>query len=168
MMNFGQFLKDKIHGGIERLEHENAESDSYVDYIEEEYRQPVSSRKRVSYADYDGYEPDNVTQITPDVQRNVVLAPLKSVDGAPAVIEGLRAGDVCIVNLEGVELDTAQRIADFLGGASHAMHGDIKRVNENIFIMAPQGVNINDLIRSESRTLSNVFPWVSKAKTARY
>ncbi|MDR1689036.1 MAG: cell division protein SepF [Clostridiales bacterium] len=166
-MNLGQLIKDKIYGGIERLEHENAQSDTYVDYVEEEYRQPVSGHRR-SYVNYDEYEPDNVTHIKPDVQRNVVLAPLKSVDGAPAVIDSLRAGDVCIVNLEGVELDTAQRIADFLGGASHAMNGAIKRVNENIFIMAPEGVNINDLIRSESKSLSNILPWVSKAKTARY
>lgn len=139
------------------------EEDEGYEYevVEEEVAEPESKKRTTTYDVK--HESDNVKRIQPDIPCKIVLAELNSIDDAPDVVNNLRVNQVCIVNLEGVELDTAQRIADFLGGASYAMNGNIERINESIFVMAPLGVNIEDLMRHEEKSVSSIFSWVSKS-----
>ena len=146
------------------------EEDESYDYEEEEQSEPVreSAKESARYtrprANYDEFlsQTSNVTQIKPAATYDVLICQLKTIDDAPDVVDNLRVNHICLVNLEGVDVSTAQRIADFLGGASHAMRGNIERVNESIFIMAPTGINIKDLLKRD-KAASGIFSWVSKS-----
>ena len=57
---------------------------------------------------------------------------------AQLVAEYLKDGKTIVVNLEGIEISQAQRIIDFIGGASFAVDGSLKAISNNIFIVAPE------------------------------
>jgi len=156
-MNFIEKLKESLV----TLREEDESYEYELEDVEVPEAPARAARPRVSLDDFT-YESDNVKQIKPDISYDVVLATLRSIDDAPDVVNNLRVNHVCIVNLEGVELEVAQRIADFLGGASFAMNGSIEKINENIFVMAPLGINIKDLIKRSEKS-SGIFSWVSKA-----
>lgn len=44
-------------------------------------------------------------------------------DDAQMIIDHLNRGQIIVINMEDLDLPTAQRIADFIGGASYAVDG---------------------------------------------
>lgn len=59
-----------------------------------------------------------------------------------------------IVNMEKLVPHEMQRAVDFLTGACCALNGTVEKVTDNIFIFAPEHVNINP----EKLKQRNVFP----------
>lgn len=48
-----------------------------------------------------------------------------------------------ILNLEGLDVDIAQRVIDFTCGVAYALNGDLQKVSSYIFILTPEGVDIS-------------------------
>lgn len=88
---------------------------------------------RGGYSDYPGN--GNVTIYSPKAYADV-----------QDMIDKLRKGESIIVNLEGIESESAQRILDFLSGASYALGGSMRRVKEmhSTFLITPSGTGIMD------------------------
>lgn len=74
--------------------------------------------------------------------KMVVIEP-KTLDECRKLVDNLRARKPIIINLERVETELARKMFDFLSGASYALSGNVQRVTQNIFIFAPNNVNIN-------------------------
>ena len=47
-----------------------------------------------------------------------------------------------IINLDGTDPSTAQRILDFAAGAMYALNGSVLRISGNIFLLSPEGVGV--------------------------
>lgn len=77
-----------------------------------------------------------------------VIRPL-AFDDAQTVSDFLKQGKTIIINMEGVEIDSAQRIIDFIGGACYGLGGDLEAISANIFIAAPNSIEITGDLRSE-------------------
>lgn len=77
--------------------------------------------------------------------KMVVLEP-KGFDEAPKLVDNLRSRKPVIVNLEKLESDTARKVFDFLSGATYALNGNVQKVASNIFIFAPDNVDINSSV----------------------
>ena len=62
------------------------------------------------------------------------------------MIDKLRRGESIIVSLEALETESAQRILDFLSGASYALGGSMCRVKDmhSTFLVTPYGTGITD------------------------
>ena len=77
---------------------------------------------------------------------NVTIYSPKTYADVQDMIDNLRRGESIIVNLEGIESESAQRILDFLSGASYALGGSMRRVKEmnSTFLITPQGTGITD------------------------
>ena len=71
----------------------------------------------------------------------VVIEP-KAFDECPALVDNLRSKKPVIINLEKMETDTARKIFDFLSGATYALNGNVQKVANNIFVFAPENVDI--------------------------
>ncbi len=86
-----------------------------------------------SYSDYPG-------------NGNVTIYSPKSYADVQDMIDNLKRNESIIVNLEGIESASAQRILDFLSGASYALGGSMRRVKEmhSTFLITPQGTGITD------------------------
>jgi cell division inhibitor SepF len=92
--------------------------------------------------------------------KMVVIEP-KSLDECRKLVDNLRARKPVIINLERVETDLARKMFDFLGGATYALSGTVQRINQNIYIFAPQNVNIKAMVdrATESGKPANANPW---------
>ena len=47
-----------------------------------------------------------------------------------------------IINLEHLSTDVARKIFDFLSGATYALDGNVQKIASNIFVFAPENVDI--------------------------
>lgn len=92
--------------------------------------------------------------------KMVVIEP-KNLDECRKLVDNLRSRKPVIINLEKVETDLARKMFDFLGGATYALNGTVQRVTQNIFIFAPNNVNINAKLdrATEAGKAESSSPW---------
>jgi cell division inhibitor SepF len=73
-----------------------------------------------------------------------------SYEEAESIIDNLKARKPVIMNLDELEIELAQRILDFVGGAVYSLNGDIKKVARSIFVVAPSNVDVSQNIDERS------------------
>lgn len=83
----------------------------------------------------------NITPNTTNQFKMVVIEP-KGFDECPKLVDNLKARKPVIINLEKVESDTARKMFDFLSGATYALNGNVQKVANNIFLFAPENVDV--------------------------
>ena len=66
-----------------------------------------------------------------------------AVDDAREITETLLSGRTVILNLEGLDLEIAQRIIDFTSGATFAINGNLQKISNYIFLVTPTNVDIS-------------------------
>ncbi len=66
-----------------------------------------------------------------------------SVEDAREITETLLSGRTVILNLEGLDLEIAQRIIDFTSGATFAISGNLQKISNYIFLVTPTNVDIS-------------------------
>lgn len=71
-----------------------------------------------------------------------VIRPL-SMEDARDIADTLMDGCTVILNLEGLDVDTAQRIIDFTCGSCYSLNGSLQKVSSYIFILTPKDVDIS-------------------------
>lgn len=93
--------------------------------------------------------PRNSSKITPMTGRSNVpnmevcgIKP-KGMDDTQEIADTLLAGCTVFLNLEGLDVDLAQRVFDFCCGACYAVGGTLQKASNYIFIMAPANVDIS-------------------------
>lgn len=59
------------------------------------------------------------------------------------IADTLLAGCTVVLNLEGIDLELAQRIIDFACGTCYAIEGNLQKVSSYIFILTPSNVEIS-------------------------
>ncbi len=64
------------------------------------------------------------------------------------IVDTLLSGRTVLINMEGLNLEIAQRIIDFTSGATYAMHGSLQKVSNYIFLATPNGVDISGDIQN--------------------
>ena len=119
--------------------------DSYDDEDDDydyDYEPPAKSRSSRSN--------NKVTPMRqPQARRNngvsmevCVIRP-NSVEDAREITETLLNGRTVILNLEGMDLEIAQRIIDFTSGAAYAISGNLQKISNYIFLVTPTNVDIS-------------------------
>lgn len=135
--------------------------DEYYDedyYDEEEPElEPEKVKKPVSIKDTDisedtGYrKPSKVTPMRQNVSKKApagngmevcVIKPT-SVEEAREITETLLSNRTVVLNLEGLDVDIAQRIIDFTSGSCYAIQGNLQKISRYIFIITPCSVDIS-------------------------
>lgn len=101
-----------------------------------------------------------IVNIHTNVQMEVVVTNPESFEEATEICQQLKDKKPVVINLEKVEFNTAQRITDFVCGACYALNGNIQRVTNQIYIIAPDNVDFaGDVnIREELATNGILFP----------
>lgn len=67
----------------------------------------------------------------------------QNVDDAREITETLLADRTVVLNLEGLDVDIAQRIIDFTSGSTFAIRGNLQKISNYIFIVTPASVDIS-------------------------
>ncbi|HHV58479.1 MAG TPA: cell division protein SepF [Firmicutes bacterium] len=87
-------------------------------------------------------EGGDVLDPPPGEVRVAVRRPASFAEAEPIAAQ-IKEGQAVVVNLEGLPLATAQRLVDYLSGATYALDGNLKKVGASIFLFTPPGVNIH-------------------------
>lgn len=66
-----------------------------------------------------------------------------SLEDAKEICDYLLAGKAVVLNMEGINTETAQRIIDFTSGATYSMNGNLQKISSYIFIATPQTVELS-------------------------
>lgn len=86
----------------------------------------------------------------------------QEISEAQTVTDCLKQGKTIVINMEGVELAPAQRIIDFIGGACYAIDGSLQAISANIFIAAPNSIEVSGDLREEILNESTVSPQLGR------
>ncbi|MDL2302555.1 cell division protein SepF [Lachnospiraceae bacterium OttesenSCG-928-D06] len=140
----------------------NEEEDDYYNDYEDEDEEDVEVAPRKNniskIRESDDYSerpvkktPAKVTPMRQPVTRRVpsgqgmevcVVKP-NSVEDAREITETLLANRTVVLNLEGLDVDIAQRIIDFTSGSCYAIDGNLQKISHYIFIITPASVDIS-------------------------
>ncbi len=89
-----------------------------------------------------------------------VIKPSK-VEDYREIAETLLSGCTVVLNLEGIDVELAQRIIDFSSGSCYAIGGGLQKVSSYIFILTPSSVEISgdiqDLLNGAMPTMRTSF-----------
>lgn len=105
-----------------------------------------------------GNKKGKVVNINTTTQIKVVVIQPETFEEAKDIADTLKTKNPVVINLEDVEKDVARRIIDFLSGAVYALDGNIQKVSNGIFLVAPYNVGIMGDFKDELRS-KGVFPW---------
>ena len=83
-----------------------------------------------------------VVNIHTTTQLKVVVLQPTTYNDATEIAGHLKEKKPVVVNLEKLDKETARKIVDFLSGAVYALRGSIKRLQGDLFVLTPEGVNI--------------------------
>lgn len=91
---------------------------------------------------------NNVTPMRPVQKRTskgmeVCVIKPSAVEEQLEIGETLLSGRTVILNLEGLDLEIAQRIIDFTSGTAYAIGGNLQKVSNYIFLVTPNNVGIS-------------------------
>lgn len=67
----------------------------------------------------------------------------KSMEDAREITETLLEECTVVLNMEGLDLEIAQRIIDFASGSCYAVHGNLQKISNYIFLITPESVDIS-------------------------
>ena len=71
-----------------------------------------------------------------------------SLEDEREITDTLLNGTTVVINMEGLSVDLAQRIIDFISGATFAIHGNLQKISSYIFLATPSGVDISGDIQN--------------------
>ena len=81
------------------------------------------------------------------------------VGSAVCVVESVAlmlSGRAVVINLEGVQVDLAQRIIDFSSGACYSIDGNLQKISSYIFIITPSNIELTGEFQSVSGSNASV------------
>ena len=137
-------------------DYEFANEDYYDDDdYEEPKKKPVRRESKVETKE----EPKKpVAKITPiskpqkkqAASTNMEVCVIKptTIEDEIEIVDTLLSGRTVLINMEGLNLEIAQRIIDFTSGATYAMQGSLQKVSNYIFLATPHGVDISGDIQN--------------------
>jgi len=85
----------------------------------------------------------NVSKKMPVSGMEVCVIKPTSVEDAREITETLLSNRTVVLNLEGLDVDVAQRIIDFTSGSCFAIGGNLQKISHYIFIITPASVDIS-------------------------
>lgn len=161
ILNKGEFQRmgvmDKF---LNYMKLNDEEDDGYYDddYYDDDDEGQVEKKSKIkSISKADSYEEEDRTKkalpkVTPMHQSTrrvntggmeVCVIKPTSVEDAREITETLLANRTVVLNMEGLDVDIAQRIIDFTSGSCYAIDGNLQKISHFIFIITPASVDIS-------------------------
>ncbi len=129
------------------------------DYSEEPVKPKKSARKEKKEEDYDDdYQEKGSYEKTKSTSKVTPIRPVRkssssgmevcvikptSVEDAREITETLLNNRTVVLNVEGLDVEIAQRIIDFTSGSCFAISGNLQKISNYIFIITPASVDIS-------------------------
>ncbi|WP_163194793.1 cell division protein SepF [Clostridium thermarum] len=128
---------------IEELENQAQE------YEEETEVNPTLSSSRKS---------SKVVNIHTASAAKVVISKPTVFEDATDICDDLKNRKIVVVNTTSLEAKTAQRLLDFMGGASYALGGELQEIERGVYILSPSNVEVTNELKNELSS-RGLFGW---------
>jgi len=117
--------------------------DDFEDEVVEKSSAPVEKQK-VKNIKKDVPVGKSVETVTPPAKTNNVILtePLVFADSKD-IIDDIKRNKVVIINLSKLDLETADRLLDFISGGIYALGARLKTIGEDIYLCVPNGVEVS-------------------------
>ncbi|AVQ45305.1 cell division protein SepF [Clostridium botulinum] len=146
-------ILDKMAGllGLEDdLEEDLEEVEGEEEKLEEEVTPLISSNTKRN---------NKVVSIHTAVSAKVKIIKPCSYEEAVDICDELKNRKIIIVNTTDLETKIAQRLLDFMGGASYALGGSLEEVEKSVYILAPSTVEVTNELKSQLISSKGIFNW---------
>lgn len=95
------------------------------------------------------------------VNMEVCVIKPTSMEDTREIADTLVDNSTVVLNLEGIDVDVAQRIIDFTSGACYSLGGSLQKISSYIFILTPYNVDITgdfqDILNGAVPSMRNAF-----------
>ncbi|MGN0278342.1 MAG: cell division protein SepF [Lachnospiraceae bacterium] len=144
-------VMDKFLNAMKLNDEENEYyDDDFYDDDPEPIKKPSPAKDDIALDD-DKTIKKSVPKVTPMRQMKkmsgsgmeVCVIKPTTVEDAREITETLLANRTVVLNLEGLDVDIAQRIIDFTSGSCFAISGNLQKISHYIFIITPASVDIS-------------------------
>lgn len=150
-MGFADSIKKVI--GIEELDEDEMITEEEVSAAKEKlakeaaprrsFGEPSQGHEKKPYMSSSASKPQEKRFSVANTSAfKLVLIEPKAFEECPKLVDSLKGRRPIIINLEKLETEVARKIFDFMSGATYALNGNVQKVANNIFIFAPENVDI--------------------------
>jgi cell division inhibitor SepF len=129
------------------------DEDIYDEYEAEEMEEETVMEPKENYSVLsrrrESKEQNKVVSLHGNNAKVHIIKP-NTFDEAPQICESLKANMIVVVNTSGLEPRTAQRLLDFIAGATYALSGDLQEVEHGVYVLSPALVEVTRETKEES------------------
>lgn len=143
MLGFGEY-DDEFDDVDEGLENIVEESEEIVD-------EPIGPS-------IPGRKSNKVVNIHTAASTKVLITKPSAYEEAMEICDAIKNRRIVVVNTTNLDIRTAQRLLDFVGGSCYALQGDIQEVEKRVYLLSPQNVEVTSELKSEL-TSKALFNW---------
>ena len=147
-------VMDKFLNAMQLNDNAYDGDDEYYDGDMEEESVPVKVTAKQDDNISDEKTKKSVSKVTPMKQSRknnnsnggsmkVCVIKPTSIEECREITDTLLSNRTVVLNLEGLDVDIAQRIIDFTSGSCYAMQGNMQKISHYIFIITPASVDIS-------------------------
>ena len=150
-------IMEKVWGmlGLPEKDEEETEEVDYEKNEDIEEPEEVEEDRRIW-----GTKSNKIVHMPQTQQVKMVICQPTTFEQSESICNLLKEKKSIIVNLEYVNKDIARRIVDVVSGAVHALDGNLQKVSNSIFLVAPYNYDItNEMAREEIKNKLSVS-WI--------
>lgn len=151
-------LVDFIWGEQEDSQEEYDE-DIYNTEYGDEYEESEEENENEGKASLGLFRNRKVVSMPQTQQIKMKISKPTNFDQADEIVMELKAKNAVVINLEYVSKDVARRIVDVVSGAVKALDGNIEKVSNSIFVIAPCNYDIVNELTKEKIESRFSTPW---------
>jgi len=138
---------EKVWGGLGLLEPTEVDE-------EQEQKQKVGDGEFSK-----GKKNSNIVNLpTAQKQMKVMVVEPFAFDDAQHIADHLKNRKPVVVNFENCDKEVAKRMIDFISGTTYALGGSIQKIGNNIFLCAPNNVDVTYSPHEEGSD-KELLPW---------
>lgn len=109
---------------------------------------PRATRPRREESSFNSRK-SKIVQFNNDPASEIVIVKLETIADVKVVIDRLRGNVPVVFNLARLDRTDASRVIDTVYGASYGLGGNLEKVSNDIFIVAPENVEITGDIKEK-------------------
>ena len=130
--------------------------DEVEDYEEEE----VVEREEKKSEPYSAFnkKQNKVVNLNTAFSAKVVIVKPTGYSEATSICDNLKNRKIVVVNTTSLEPKVAQRLLDFMGGASYSLNGELSEIENGVYLLSPSTVEVSSELRSELSS-KGLFSW---------
>ncbi|APM38578.1 cell division protein SepF [Clostridium kluyveri] len=135
-------LEDDLEEDIEEVEEEKNSKNDFTDV------ESIMNSKRQN----------KVVSIHTTISAKVRIVKPTTYEEAADICDELKNRKIIVINTTGLETRIAQRLLDFMGGASYALGGDLEEIEKGVYILSPSSVEVSSDLKNEL-SAKKIFGW---------